>query len=430
MATPEDNDKYRAAFPREAENCPSGNEIPPLAGPSGPLVGVKVLDLSTVIAAPFAATLLADFGADVIKTEKPDQGDHIRHLPPHKGGVSLWSKVVNRNKMGVTLDLRTLEGREIVERLIAEQDVLIENFRPGTMERWGLSAERLQQINPHLIILRITGFGQTGPYRNRPGFARVFEAMAGFAHLCGEADGPPIFPGYPISDALAGVFGAFAVCAALLKRSEDPGKPGQEIDLSATETMLRVLDFLVVEYDQLGVVRKRVGNRNAYSAPSDVYKTSDGQWISLAVSAPTIFARLAAAIDRQDLVSDPRYASNVARLANRETIEKIMREWFASRTEAEASDVLLRHGVSFSPINSIEDILNDEHFKAREAIISVPDAQLGLIRMQNVVPRFSRTPGSVWRAGPEQGEHNQEIYSKKLGLCETQISDLKKKKII
>jgi crotonobetainyl-CoA:carnitine CoA-transferase CaiB-like acyl-CoA transferase len=398
--------------------------------PSGPLVGIKVLDLSTVVAAPFAAALLGDFGAEVIKVEIPGPGDHLRYLPPHKDGVSLWSKVANRNKKGITLDLRTAEGKVLVERLIAEQDVLVENFRPGTLERWGLSFERLMEINPHLIILRVTGFGQTGPYCNRTGFARIFEAMSGFAYICGSPESAPSFSGYPISDALAGVFGAFSICAALTCRNATPGRPGQEIDLSATEAMLRSLDFLAIEYDQLGVVRERTGNLNAYSAPSDVYPTRDGQWIALAVSAPPVFARFAHALERPDLLTDPRFSTNVARLSHRAEIESIVRAWFIERTEAQVSSVLSEHGVSFNRVNSIRDVFEDEHFKARDAIVSVADGDFGSVRMQNVVPRFSATPGGVWRTGPGQGEHNQEIFGSKMGLSNEEIAELQEKKVI
>ncbi len=411
-------------------NAADGQDLDEANKPSGPLVGIKVLDISTVVAAPFAAALMADFGAEVIKVELPGAGDHIRHMPPHKNGVSLWSKVTNRNKKGITLDLRTEDGRRLIERLIADQDVLVENFRPGTMERWGLGKERLLEINPHLIILRVTGFGQTGPYRDRPGFARIFEAMSGFAYLCGRPDGPPMFPGYPISDALAGVFGAFALSAALVHRNSTPGRPGQEIDLAATEAMFRALDYLAIEYDQLGIVRERAGNLNGYSSPSDVYPTRDGQWIGLAVSAPPVFSRFAHALGRPDLLLDPRFNTNVARLENRAEIEAIVRHWFLERTEEEVALTLREHDVSFNRVNSIRDVFEDMHFKAREAIVSVPDQDFGTVRMQNVVPHFSATPGRVWRTGPGQGEHNEEIFETRMGLSKEEIADLHRKQVI
>lgn len=396
----------------------------------GPLVGVRVLDIATVIAGPFASALLGDMGADVLKVEIPGAGDHIRHLPPHKDGVPLWSKVTNRNKRGITLDLRTPEGRELFERLLPDYDVLVENFRPGTLASWGLDADRLKSINPGLIILRVTGFGQDGPYSSWPGFARVFEALSGFVNLCGEPDGRPMFPGFPVSDALTGVFGAFAAVAALHARDRDPQRAGQEIDLSATEAMFRVLDFLAIEHDQLGVVRKRTGSLNAYSAPSDVYRTSDDRWIAMAVSAPTVFTRLAQAWEREDLLTDERYSTNTARLAHREGIESIAQAWFRARTLDEASQTLRKFDVSFAPIYDIRDIFADPHFIAREAIVNVPDEQLGNVRMQNVVPRFSRTPGAIWRTGPDLGQHNEEVFGGELGLEATRLTALREKKVI
>ena len=230
--------------------------------PQGPLAGLRILDISTVVAGPFAATLLADLGADVLKAEMPGGGDGLRALAPYKDGVPLWWKVTNRNKKGVTLDLRKPEGRELLAKLVADRDVLVENFRPGTLDGWGITREWLQAINPKLTILRVTGFGQTGPARNRPGFARVFEAMSGFTRMCGEEGGPPMHLGYPISDAIAGLFGAVGILAALYRLKEDPSSRGQEIDCSATEAMMRTLDFLVIEHDQLGAVRTGSGNRS------------------------------------------------------------------------------------------------------------------------------------------------------------------------
>jgi crotonobetainyl-CoA:carnitine CoA-transferase CaiB-like acyl-CoA transferase len=398
------------------------------AKPSGPLLGCRVLDISTVIAGPLSATLLADYGADVLKVELPGAGDHIRQLPPHKEGKSLWTKVANRNKRGISLDLRRPEGAQLLLRLLPAFDVLVENFRPGTLDRWGLSLEQLRQANPRIIVLRVTGFGQTGPYRDRPGFARVFEAMSGFVNLCGEKDGPPTYPGYPVSDALTGVFGAYAITAALLHR-ERTGE-GQEIDLSAVEAMFRVLDFLPVEYDQLNVVRGRQGNLNAYSAPSDVYKTCDGKWISLAVSAPTVFRRLAVAIERPDLIDDPLFATNTARLGNRQAIEGIMISWFGGKTFDQATAILQQHEVSFSPIYDIADVFADPHFRERQMIIPVPDEDFGQVQMQNVIPRMSRTPGTVWRTGPDIGQHNHDVYLSELGLSETEQARLREAGII
>src|SRR5262249_48444673 len=277
---------------------------------AGSLAGLRILDLATVVAGPFAATLLADLGAHVVKVELPDGRDGLRQLPPHKDGVPLWWKGGHRHKKGISLAVRPAEGRALFLRLLAGFDVLVENFRTGTMDKWGLDAATLFGANPRLTILRVTGFGQTGPYRARPGFARIFDAMSGFTALNGPKGGPPMNLGYPISDAIAGLFGAMAILAAAFDRLRHPDSPGQEIDLAATEAIFRVLDFLAVEYDQLGIVRERLGNLSAYAAPSNIYATRDGKWLSMAVSAQSIFERLCQAIDRPDLLADPRYADN------------------------------------------------------------------------------------------------------------------------
>jgi crotonobetainyl-CoA:carnitine CoA-transferase CaiB-like acyl-CoA transferase len=401
----------------------SANQL--ASGPTGPLLGVRVLDISTVIAAPLAATLLADLGASVIKVELPGTGDPLRQLPPHKNGIPLWTKVTNRNKLGITIDLRKAKGIELIEKLVANQDVLIENFRPGVLAGWGLSKERLWQLNPRLVILRVTGFGQTGPYSSRPGFARIFEALSGFADLCGEPDGPPIFSGFPISDALAGVFGALSVAAALFERNKQGNQQGQEIDLSATESMFRILDVLPIEYDLLGVVRKRNGTRNAYSAPSDVYRTKDNVWISLAVSTPNLFERLARALARSDLLSDERFNTNVNRIANREDIESIVSDFIKERSFIALSAIFDKHQVSYSKIYNISDIFDDPHYADRDTIVDVPDPDFGTVKMQGVVPKFSRTPGCVWRSGPGIGEHSDEVLIRDLGLSLEEVEHLR-----
>ena len=390
----------------------------------GPLAGLRVLDLSTVVAGPFAATLLADYGADVLKVEMPGAGDALRALPPHRDGVPLWWKVTNRNKKGVTLDLHSQTGRDLLAKLVAGRDVLVENFRPGTLDRWGITREWLQAINPQLTILRVTGFGQTGPYRNRPGFARVFEAMSGFTRMCGEEGGTPLHLGYPISDAIGGLFGALGVLAALYRLKEDPSSRGQEIDCSMTEAMLRTLDFLAIEYDQLGTVRTASGNRSQYAAPGNIYATRDGKWASIAASTQSIFERLCAALGLEALLADPRFADNPSRVSNRDAIDGIVGDAIGKLTLAELRERLNAHEVGFSPIYDASDVFTDPQFVAREAIVRVPDGELGEVRMQCVVPRFSETPGAVHRAGPALGEHNNEVY-RALGLAADEIDRLR-----
>lgn len=396
---------------------------------AGPLAGLRIVDLSTVVAGPFAAGLLADYGADVIKIEVPGAGDALRALAPHKNGVPLWWKVTNRNKKGVTLDLHREEALPLLAELIRDRDVLVENFRPGTLARWGITKEWLHSINPRLTILRVTGFGQDGPYANKPGFARVFESMSGFTQICGEENGPPLHLGYPISDAVGGLFGAIGVLAALYRLQANPEEAGQEIDCSVTEAMLRVLEFLPIEYDQLGSIRTRSGNRSQYAAPGNVYRTSDGRWASIAASTQSIFVRFCAALDLEHLVADPRFATNRVRVEHRDALDALVTNAIGGMTLAELGERLDRNEVGFSPIYDIADVFADPHFKARETLVKVSDNELGEVTMQNIVPRFSRTPGTVRIAGPSLGEHNREVWGE-CGLNEDQIASLQEKKVI
>jgi crotonobetainyl-CoA:carnitine CoA-transferase CaiB-like acyl-CoA transferase len=396
---------------------------------AGPLAGCKVVDISTIVAAPFAAALLADYGADVVKIEVPGAGDSLRALAPHKNGVPLWWKVTNRNKKGITLDLRTPRGRELLGQLVADAHVLVENFRPGTLNGWGITAGWLRELNPRLTLLRMTGFGQTRPYRNRPGFARVFEAMSGFTQICGEAGRPPVHLGYPIADAVGGLFGALGVLAALLDLQRDPARQGQEIDCSITEAMLRTLEFLPIEYDQLGIIRTRSGNSSQYAAPSNVYPTRDGKLASIAASTQAIFERLCQALDLRGLSADARFTTNARRVKYRAALDALIGEAIARLDLDELRDRLHAHGVGFSPLYDCADIFADPHFRAREALVCVPDAQLGEVRMQCVVPRFSATPCSVRSAGPAHGEHNDEVFGA-LGLGAGEIDALRAQRII
>ena len=398
--------------------------------PQGPLRGLKILDISTVVAAPWAATLLADLGADVLKVELPGGGDALRGLAPHKDGVSLWWKVANRNKRGVTLDLRKPEGRALFEQLLPRFDVLVENFRPGTLDAWGLPASRLFALAPTLTVLRVTGFGQTGPYARKPAFARIGEAMSGLTHICGDPDGAPMHLGFPIADSVAGLFGAIGILSALYKRAREPDAPGEEIDVNLTESMFRVLDFLPIEYDQLGHIRERSGNLSQYAAPGNVYRTKDDRWVSLPASSQSLFQRLCAALGKPELCEDPRFATNPERVKHRAAIDAIVADEVASRTLDELSALLNAHEVGYAPIFSIADIFADPHYAAREAIISIDDADLGPVKMQAVVPRFTNSPGRVTRTGPSPGQHNDEVFGDWLGLDATARDALRAKGVI
>ncbi|WP_162565235.1 CaiB/BaiF CoA transferase family protein [Variovorax sp. SRS16] len=396
---------------------------------TGPLQGLRILDISTVIAGPWSTTLLADLGAEVLKVEMPGSGDALRALPPYKEGVPLWWKVANRNKRGITLDLRREEGRALLGQLLPDYDVLVENFRPGTLDGWGITREWLHGIRPSLTILRVTGFGQTGPYRNRPGFARVFEAMTGFTNICGEPDGTPLHLGFPVADAVAGLFGALGILSALYRQQRSGEAVGQEIDCSLMESMFRVLDFLPIEYDQLGVVRQRSGNISQYAAPGNVYRTRDGRWASIAASTQRIYERLCAALGRADLADDPRFVTNPLRVAHRAELDAILAGEIAMH-DLDALGVLLeKNEVGFSPIYDIADIFRDAHFAARKAIVDVPDEDFGSVRMQSVVPVFSQTPGAVRTSGPSLGQHNADVFAQ-LGLTAAQIGGLREAGVI
>ncbi|WP_010139977.1 CaiB/BaiF CoA transferase family protein [Oceanicola sp. S124] len=364
----------------------------------GPLAGLRVLDIATIIAAPFAASLLADFGAEVTKFEIPGQGDGLRAFPPFRDQKSLWWKVTNRGKRYGTLDLRRPEGLEVMKRMIANTDVLIENFRAGTLARWGLDRETLWQINPNLVILRVTAFGQTGPRASQGGFARIFEAMGGLTHITGMADGDPVHPGYPIADAFGGLFGAFSVMAALYGVVKN-GTRGEEIDLALTEATFRLLENLAIEYDQLGQVRQRDGNTNQYTAPANVFRTSDGRYVTVTGSTDSMFAANMRAIGRADLIEDPRFRGNRDRMQYRDELDAIFRAYMDSHTLEQTLADFAREGGAIGPIYSVEQIFEDAQVQAREVVTPVPDEDFGTVRMQNVVPRMTNNPGQIrWAA--------------------------------
>jgi crotonobetainyl-CoA:carnitine CoA-transferase CaiB-like acyl-CoA transferase len=409
----------------------------------GPLEGLRILDIATIIAAPSAATLLGDYGADVVKVELPGAGDGARGFPPHKEGKALWFKVLNRGKRFITLDLRKPEGAELLLSMLPKFDVLIENFRPGTLDSWGLACEALWKANPSLVILRATGFGQTGPTKDKPGFARLFEALGGLTHLTGEVDGEPMHSGYPLADNIGGLFGAVSVMAALwrlerIARLRAEGKVpngadlilGEEIDLSLTESMLKLLEFLVIEHDQLGVVRQRSGNSNQYSAPAAVFKTRDERWVSLAGSTNALFACNCRAIERDDLIIDPRFESNATRVQHATQLNGIFRHWIAQRDLSDVMVAFIAASGTLAPIYDIEQIYADEQMQARGAITSVADADFGQVKMANVVPRFSNNPGSISHAGRAIGADNHSFYQGTLGLSKEAILELTKKGII
>lgn len=396
--------------------------------PFGPLAGLKVLDIATIIAAPFAASLLADFGAEVTKFEMPGQGDGLRAFPPFRDENPLWWKVTNRGKRYGTLDLRRPEGLEIMKKMIAEHDVLVENFRPGTLAKWGLDRDTLWAINPKLVILRVSAFGQTGPKASQGGFARIFEAMGGLTYITGMPESAPVHPGYPIADAFGGVFGAFSILAALFGILKN-GTEGEEIDLALTEATFRLLENLAIEYDQLGQIRERDGNNNQYTAPANVFRTSDGRYVTVTGSTDNMYRANMRAIGRADLIDDPRFAGNRNRLKHRDELDAIFADYMSTHTLDDTLAAFQREGGAIGPIYSAEQIFNDPQVQARDVVTTVKDDDFGTVRMQNVVPRLTRNPGQIRWSAKDLGADTDAILTD-LGFDVAQIATLRENGII
>jgi len=392
----------------------------------GPLAGLKVLDLSIIVAGGTASSLLADFGAEVIKVERPGAGDPLRNWGPFANGVSLWWKVHSRNKKSITLNLATPEGQDILKQLAARADVLIEGFRPGAMELWGLGPDDLQAVNAKLVMLRFSGFGQTGPYKDRPGFGTIAECMSGYINMTGFPDTAPNLPPIPLADEIAGVFGAMAGMMALYHRdaSGDPDAKGQVVDVSLFEPLFRLCIPHITMFDMLGINRERVGNDFPDAAPRSLYKTSDDRWLGLSATSQSTFERLAQAMGMPDLISRPEFKDNAARLENRDSLNDELQGWLGQRDLEETMDQLIPSGGVVGPVYDAPQIMSDPHYQAREDIIDIDDPELGKTKMLGIVPKFSETPGAVEHAGPNVGEHNQHIYGSWLGLDEGELADM------
>jgi crotonobetainyl-CoA:carnitine CoA-transferase CaiB-like acyl-CoA transferase len=395
----------------------------------GPLAGVRILDMATVLAAPMGATLCADQGAEVVKLELPDGSDALRGLQPVKDGMALWWKVANRGKRGITLDVRQAEGRALLLKMLPSFDVLVENFRTGTLDKWGLDLATLHRVNPRLVVVRLTGFGQTGPYRARPGYARIFEAMSGFTNLTGEAGGSPLHSNFPVGDAVAGLFCAFAIASEMVRLRADPQALGVEVDLAATEALFRLLDPLPVEHEQLGQVRKPEGNRASYTAPSNMYRSRDGVYFSLVASSNAIFARVCEVVGRPEWATDPRFASNPARVRHLQVLDEGLGAWFAAQAYEAIATQLEAGGIPFSKVYSIEDIERDPHYQAREAIIRLPDPDCGSLPAPCIVPRVPGRALPIPRTGPAVGEHNAQVYAN-FGVDAAELARLKQAGVI
>jgi succinyl-CoA---D-citramalate CoA-transferase len=395
-----------------------------------PLEGLRILDAGTRIGAPFAATLLADFGAEVWKIELPGQGDFMRTIGPFDDGYSLFWAVEGRNKKSITLDLRKPRGQDLFKRLVPLADAIVENFQPGTLESWGLGYQVLEALNPKIILTRATVYGQDGPYRDRPGLDRNGIAHGGLLYLTGYPDRPPVRPGIIISDYVTGIFNALSILIALYERDIRGSGRGQSVDLALYESMFRLMEHTVASYDRLGVVREREGNRLRNSAPLDNWETRDGQFVSIIAAGDGLFPRLAKAMDRPDLLQDPRFKTLADRAQHADEINAVVAAWCRSRTAEEIERILVDAQVPVCRAFSIRDIFADPHYAARGDIVEVDDPTIGPVKMQGVYPRLSRTPGAIRRGAPRLGEHNREIYQGVLGLADEEVESLARDGVI
>jgi crotonobetainyl-CoA:carnitine CoA-transferase CaiB-like acyl-CoA transferase len=392
--------------------------------PPGPLAGIRVLDVSTVYAAPITAMLLGDFGADVIKVEHP-KGDPARTHGWNREGHGLWWKVISRNKRTVTLNFGKPEGQDVLRRLVAETDVMVENFRPGVMEKWGLGPDRLLEINPRLVMLRVTGFGQTGPYAQRRAFGTLMEAMSGFAHQTGQEDGPPTLPPFGLADGVAGIAGAVAVLIALYHR-DARGGAGQVIDMSLLEPLLGILGPGPTVFDQLGVIAGRHGNRSPNNAPRNAYVTRDGRWVAISASATSVAERVMRLVGRGDLAEKPWFASAGERSRRSEVLDGAVSKWIAAREFDDVVRAFNEAGAALAPIYDVEQLLADPHVQAREAITTVDDEDLGPLKMQNLMFRLSGTPGEIRFPGRKLGQDTEQVYRELLDMDEDELATLRK----
>jgi formyl-CoA transferase len=391
------------------------------------LAGLKVIDTATLFAGPLAATFLADYGAEVIKIEHPKGGDPSRHHGHAKDGVGLWWKLLGRNKRVITLYLGSPEGQELFLKLVADADVVIENFRPGTLERWGLGYDRLSEVNPRLVLARVTGFGQYGPMARRPGFGTLAESMSGFAHASGQPDGPPTLPPFALADGIAALATAFAVITAL--RARDATGRGQVIDLAIIEPILTILGPQPIVYDQLGIVPGRTGNRSVNNAPRNAYQTVEGKWVALSTSTQSTAERTMRLVGHPEFIDELWFATGRTRAEHADELDAAVADWIARHTIKEVVDAFEDAEAAVAPIYDIADVMNDEQYRALGTITQVDDSELGPIRMQNVLFRLSDTPGHINWAGPPLGAHNDEIFGA-LGLAPEEIASLRDKGVI
>ncbi|MGW0625806.1 CaiB/BaiF CoA transferase family protein [Streptomyces sp. NPDC002758] len=394
---------------------------------TSPLDGLRVLDLATLFAGPLAATLLGDFGAEVIKVEHPRKPDPSRGHGPAKDGIGLWWKLLGRNKRTITLDLSRPGGRATLLRLAATADVIVENFRPGTLEKWDLGWEELSAANPRLVLTRVTAFGQFGPYAHRPGFGTLAEAMSGFAAITGEPDAPPVLPPFGLADSIAGLATAYAVMAALAAR-ERTGE-GQVVDMAIIEPILTVLGPQPTWYDQLGYVQERTGNRSANNAPRNAYRTADGFWVAVSTSAQSIAERVMHLVGRPELIDEPWFATGVDRAAHADVLDAAVGTWIAARTRDEVLAAFEKAEAAVASIQDVRDVMTDPQYAALDTVTTVDDPELGPLRMQNVLFRLSATPGAIRWAGRPHGADTDAVLTE-LGLTPADLDGLREEGVL
>lgn len=394
---------------------------------TAPLEGLRVLDASTLFAGPIAATFLGDYGADVIKVEHPTRPDASRGHGPAKDGVNLWWKTLGRNKRTVTINLGTPEGADLLLRLAAGADVLIENFRPGTLERWGLGPEVLHEANPRLVVARVTAFGQTGPYSSRPGFGSLAEAMSGFAALTGQPDGPPTLPPFGLADGVAALATAFAVMTAL--RAADRDGRGQVIDLAIIEPILMLLGGQITAYDQLGILQPRSGNRSVNNAPRNVYRTGDGDWVAVSTSSQSIAERVMRLVGREDLVAEPWFASGHTRAEHADELDEAVAAWIGARPTGEVLTAFEGAQAAIAPVYDVRGVLADPQYQHIGTVQTVEDEELGPLKMQNVLFRLSATPGAIRWTGRRHGQDTDAVLAE-AGVTREQLAILRERGVI
>jgi len=401
-----------------------------LNGKNMPLEGVRVVEMGSFLAGPFCGQLLADYGAEVIKVEPPGKGDPMREWGRHrKEGKTLWWPIIARNKKSVTLNLREAEGQELARRLIAEADVVVENFRPGTLERWGLGYEDLSETNSALVMVRVSGYGQTGPYRDQAGFGSIGESMGGIRHVTGFPDRPPPRVGISLGDSLAATFGALGAVTALYNRDARGGR-GQIVDVGIYEAVLALMESTIPEYALAGHVRGRTGAILPFVAPSNTYPTSDGDYVVIGANADTVFARFAKAIGHPEWAESERYATHNARGENQEELDERISAWTKEHAAEEVLKTMREASVPAGKLFTAKDMVEDPHYEARENVVTVEDPEMGPFPMQNVVPRLTETPGKVRWTGPALGQHNDEVFGELLKLSEEEQSGLRERGIV